>query len=213
MSEILALGWTLSGEKLYCFITVPNGLNNRGSSLLWAFRAVVPSVSGPLWPGFELVEIVTSTHCFSSGNLVELEDIRECMSQVVMVETLQCRMCLELLLGNIYYMILCHFGPIIYLEYTNLVVVYTVDSVWYMWTSQVALVVKTMSGGMRHHSQYLTYLEQLLKTMNLWLLWTQVRKMHCSSVVHRSYIFWFPSHWKFLRFIPRQHSHNAFKCY
>ena len=130
MSEILALGWTLSGEKLYCFITVPNGLNNRGSSLLWAFHAVVPSVSGPLWPGFELEEVVTSTHCFSSGNLVELKNMRECISQVVMLETLQCQMCLELLLENIYHIIQYHFGPIIYLEYTNLVVVQTVDSVW-----------------------------------------------------------------------------------
>ena len=32
-------------------------MNSRGSFRLWTFHAVVPSVSGPLWPGVYLMEI------------------------------------------------------------------------------------------------------------------------------------------------------------
>ena len=98
-----SLDWMLSGEKQYYSIeALKRQLNNRGSSPLWTFHAVVTSVSGPLWLGVELVEGPTSAHSFSSGDLVEVEDMRECMSQAVIEESLWCHMCLELLLESIY---------------------------------------------------------------------------------------------------------------
>ena len=104
-------------------------MNSRGSFRLWTFHAVVPSVSGPLWPGVDLMKIVTSTHCFSSGDLVELDNMRECMSQVVVV-SLQCIMCLDSPLENIYHMLQYHFPVVMYWVCTNLVMILTVDWVW-----------------------------------------------------------------------------------
>ena len=63
-----------------------NHLDDRGSSPPLTFHAVVTSGSGHLWPEVKLLEVVTSTHCFSSGDLMELEDTRGCMSQIVVVE-------------------------------------------------------------------------------------------------------------------------------
>ena len=64
---------------------------------------MVTSVSGPLWLEVELVEIVTSTHCFNSGDLVEMMNMRECMSQVVVEECLQWQtVSLSSLLENMY---------------------------------------------------------------------------------------------------------------
>jgi len=88
---------------------------------------VATSVSGFLWLGVELVEIVTSTHCFSSGDLVKLKNMTECMSQVVMVGGLQHQKILESLLENIYHMIRCHFTMVMFWECTNLVIILTVD--------------------------------------------------------------------------------------
>ena len=51
--SVVSVGWTLSGEKLYCFITVLNGFGNRESFPLWTFHAMVISVSGSLWGGVD----------------------------------------------------------------------------------------------------------------------------------------------------------------